>query len=81
VLRSVMRGSIPPLPHTPSWRGAQIKHRDSFYLLPSDVFFSVIENLGLWVCGCVCACGGGICLLGACNKRRLRGIVMERALC
>jgi hypothetical protein len=25
-----MRGAIPPLPHMPSWRGAQLKHRDDF---------------------------------------------------
>jgi hypothetical protein len=25
-----MRGAIPPLPNTPSWRGAQLKHRDIF---------------------------------------------------
>jgi hypothetical protein len=25
-----MRGAIPPLPNTPSWRGAQLKQRDSF---------------------------------------------------
>jgi hypothetical protein len=23
-----MRGAIPPLPHTPSWRGAQLKYMD-----------------------------------------------------
>jgi hypothetical protein len=23
-----MSGTIPPLPNTPSWRGAQLKHRD-----------------------------------------------------
>jgi len=23
-----MREAIPPLPNTPSWRGAQLKHRD-----------------------------------------------------
>jgi hypothetical protein len=23
-------GAIPPLPNTPSWRGAQLKHRDNF---------------------------------------------------
>jgi hypothetical protein len=31
-----MRGAIPPLPNTPSWRGAQLKHRDkltfTFYI-------------------------------------------------
>jgi len=34
-----MRGAVPPLPHTPSWRGAQLKHRDNFtftlYVSPS----------------------------------------------
>jgi hypothetical protein len=28
-LRSRMHGAIPPLPHMPSWRGAQLKHRDN----------------------------------------------------
>jgi hypothetical protein len=28
-----MRGAIPPLPNTSSWRGAQLKYRDfTFYL-------------------------------------------------
>jgi hypothetical protein len=25
-----MSEAIPPLPNTPSWRGAQLKHRDNF---------------------------------------------------
>jgi hypothetical protein len=25
-----MSGETPPLPNTPSWRGAQLKHRDNF---------------------------------------------------
>jgi hypothetical protein len=25
-----MSGAIPPFPNTPSWRGAQLKHRDNF---------------------------------------------------
>jgi hypothetical protein len=25
-----MSGAIPPLPNTPSWRGARLKHRDNF---------------------------------------------------
>jgi hypothetical protein len=25
-----MRGAIPPLPNTPSWRGAQFRYRDNF---------------------------------------------------
>jgi hypothetical protein len=28
--RSRIRGAIPPLPNTPSWRGAYLKHRDNF---------------------------------------------------
>jgi hypothetical protein len=28
-----MRGAIFPLPNTPSWRGAQLKHRDSFIFI------------------------------------------------
>jgi hypothetical protein len=30
VSRLRMHGAIPPLPNTPSWRGAQLKHRDNF---------------------------------------------------
>jgi hypothetical protein len=30
VLRSRMRGAIPPLPNTSSWRDAQLKHIDNF---------------------------------------------------
>jgi hypothetical protein len=30
VPRSKKRGAIPPLLHKPSWRGAQLKHRDNF---------------------------------------------------
>jgi len=28
-----MHGVLPPLPNTPSWRGAKLKHRDKFTLL------------------------------------------------
>jgi len=31
-----MRGAIPPLPNTHSWRGAQLKHRDSFTFTFTD---------------------------------------------
>jgi hypothetical protein len=31
--RSRMRGTIPPLPNTPSYRGAQLKHRDNLSFL------------------------------------------------
>jgi hypothetical protein len=27
-----MSGTIPPFPNTPSWRGAQLKHRDNLPL-------------------------------------------------
>jgi hypothetical protein len=30
VPRSSMRGAVPPLPNTPSWHGAHLKHRDNF---------------------------------------------------
>jgi hypothetical protein len=30
VPRARTRGGIPPFPNTPSWRGAQLKHRDNF---------------------------------------------------
>jgi hypothetical protein len=30
VPRSRMRGAIPPLPNTPSWRGAHLKHKDNY---------------------------------------------------
>jgi hypothetical protein len=30
VPRSRMHGAIPPFPNTPSWCGAQLKHRDNF---------------------------------------------------
>jgi hypothetical protein len=29
LLRSRIRVAIPPLPNTPSWRGAQLQHRDN----------------------------------------------------
>jgi hypothetical protein len=39
VPQSRMHRAVPPLPHTPSWRGAQLKHRDNFtftlYVSPS----------------------------------------------
>jgi len=28
-----MRGPIPPLPDTPSWRGTQLKHKDNFIFI------------------------------------------------
>jgi hypothetical protein len=32
VQRSRIRGAIPLLPNTPSWRGAQLKHKDNLLL-------------------------------------------------
>jgi hypothetical protein len=34
VPNSRMRGAISPLPNTPSWRSAKLKHRDNFSFLP-----------------------------------------------
>jgi hypothetical protein len=40
-----MSGVIHPLPNTPSWRGAQLKHRDKFTLpLPSPMSIIKAEN-------------------------------------
>jgi hypothetical protein len=50
-----MSGAIPPLPNTPPWRGAQLKHRDNFtftfifskVLLETISFLFQNENSGL----------------------------------
>jgi hypothetical protein len=34
-----MSGAIPPFPNTPSWCGAQLKHRDNFTFLPFTCMF------------------------------------------
>jgi len=39
-----MRGATPPLPHTPSWRCAQLKHGDNF-TLRLGFYFSGDEQL------------------------------------
>jgi hypothetical protein len=40
-----MSGAIPPLPNTPSWRGAQLKHRDSFtFTSTSRVMKNIISH-------------------------------------
>jgi hypothetical protein len=47
-----MSGTIPPLPNTPSWCGAHLKHRDNFtslYLYIGVTFLTVREDLGLRV--------------------------------
>jgi hypothetical protein len=35
-----MRGVIPPLPNSPSWRGAQLKAQGQLYLLPYEHWHS-----------------------------------------
>jgi hypothetical protein len=43
-----MRGAIPPLPNTSLWRGAQLKHRDSFsFIVVVVVVVVVIQNSSL----------------------------------
>jgi hypothetical protein len=38
-----MSGAIPPFPNTPSWRAAQLEHRDNFtFSLPQWVFIVVV---------------------------------------
>jgi len=53
-----MRGVTPPLPNTPSWRGAQLKHRDNFtfYLYLVCVCVCVCVYVCMYICVCVCAC-------------------------
>jgi hypothetical protein len=33
-----MSGAIPPLPNTPPWRGAHLKHRDNFTFIECDMY-------------------------------------------
>jgi hypothetical protein len=40
-----MSGSIPPLPNMPSWRGAQLKHRDNFNFYMILNHFNAVKNL------------------------------------
>jgi hypothetical protein len=37
-----MSGAITPLPNTPSWRGAQLKHRDNFTFTPNPKELTVL---------------------------------------
>jgi hypothetical protein len=43
-----MGGAIPPLSNTPSWRGAQLKHRDNFTftftLTTTTIIIIIIKN-------------------------------------
>jgi ABC-type spermidine/putrescine transport system permease subunit I len=39
-----MRGAIPPLPNTPSWRCAQEKHRDNFTFILCDLTWCLIKH-------------------------------------
>jgi hypothetical protein len=40
-----VRGAIPPLPNTPSWCGAQLKHRDNF----TFTFITLLLSLYEWI--------------------------------
>jgi hypothetical protein len=40
-----MSGAIPLLPHTPFWRGAQLKHRDSFTFTFTLIIFHEEEKI------------------------------------
>jgi hypothetical protein len=37
-------GAIPPLPHTPSWLGTQLKHRDNF-TFTNPVIYNKLQNV------------------------------------
>jgi hypothetical protein len=53
VSTSRMRGAIPPLPNTPSRRGAQLKHRDNFiFTLRSESALRPI--LGIHIADTLC---------------------------
>jgi hypothetical protein len=41
-----MRRAVPPLPNTPSWRGAQLQHRDNFnfYITNTDRIDPSFDN-------------------------------------
>jgi len=50
-----MRGAIPPLPNTPSWRGSQLKHRDkftctTFTYMKVDKMTAVVGLIALPIC-------------------------------
>jgi hypothetical protein len=42
-----MHGAIPPLPNTPSWRGAQLKHRVNFNLYLREMGGRVLTGFTL----------------------------------
>jgi len=42
-----MRTVIPPLPNAPSWRDAQLKHRNNFTLYCCDLVSLLLSQLGL----------------------------------
>jgi hypothetical protein len=49
VPRSRMHGAIPPLPNTPSWRGAQLKHMDNFTILcKTRYLYRIFKCITLW---------------------------------
>jgi hypothetical protein len=60
-----MSGTIPPLPNTPSWRGAQLKHRGTFTFIFYWFWneFSFRYGCFWWYCFSIrvllCGAGGG----------------------
>jgi hypothetical protein len=62
-----MSGAIPPLPNTPSWRGAQFKHRDNFtfYLYHEERYIVVTHPVPspVGVTGCVDKKAGTVSIL------------------
>jgi hypothetical protein len=43
-----MSEAIPPLPNTPSWCGAQLKHRDNFTFLPFTLPLIALIKYSPW---------------------------------
>jgi hypothetical protein len=40
-----MRGVTPPLPNTPSWRGAQLKHRGNFTFYLHHLLYAYVSKV------------------------------------
>jgi hypothetical protein len=45
-----MRGAIPPVPNTSSWRGAQLKHRDVVVVVVVVIIIIIIIIIMLCCC-------------------------------
>jgi hypothetical protein len=55
-----MSEGIPPLPNTPSWRGAQLHNKNPGTTLPftstREFLYTIYTHTCVCVCVCVCVC-------------------------